>query len=219
MVRRALLAVKLLTLLSLLALSTAPRLEAGDDLAGQVARLQEQVLSLQKAMAVLLDRLRGGEVEVQHLRLRVDELEAYVEQLKAAFRLVAPSTHGDSPQTARPQVSDGRVDAMEILSEGRSQHFAYRIVSGAIRGLPSRSRLELAVSLSDAGGIVQRTFTTTSKVVAENEVLWLEGRITLSTDGDKDNWFRNLLGRDGRPDREKYSKIVVTFLVLNVLPP
>lgn len=194
------------------------RSEAAPDIASQIAKLEEQVAGLQREVTALKEAQARAEQGAESVRLRVGAVEAFSRRVEGAFAQVA-RPEGVAPGGAVPTVPDGRVDAFELRREGQAEAIHLKVVSGLISGLGKPARLELAISIGDSGGIVRKVYTATSVVVANATVVWIESTLAISTDGNEDNWFRNLIGKDGRPDREKISKLVVTFRVLRVLSP
>jgi hypothetical protein len=209
----------LLGLLGAAAFRVAPARGAEPDLATRIAHLEEQAAALQGTVGALRESVGRSTTDAENLRLRMTTVEGYLQALQGAFASLAPTPGTAGPATGAPGIPDGRVDQLEFLQDGRNEYVGLRVVSGRIAGLPKRSRLELAVSLTDADGLVRKTFEATSEVVESGEVVWLETRVMLSTDGDQDKWFRELAGRDGKPDRTRVRNLVVKFQVLSVLPP
>jgi hypothetical protein len=207
---------------ALAALAFRPQAARGaePDLGVRVARVEEQAAQLQSAVATLKDTLARHATDAENLRLRMNTVEGYLQSLQQAFATLVPGSAPATPTAGAPVVPDGRVDQLEFLRDARNtEYVGLRLVSGRIANLPKRSRLELAVSITDADGLVRKTFEATSPVVESGEVVWLETRVELSTDGDQDKWFRELAGRDGKPDRTRVRNLVVKFQILSVLPP
>lgn len=210
----------LIGLLGAAALRVEPARGAEPDLGTRLAHVEELAAQLQSAVAQAKDTLAKNTSDVEHLRLRMTTVEGYLQSLQGAFATLVPNAPAPAPTAGAPVVPDGRIDTLEFLRDARNtEYVGLRLVSGRIANLPKRSRLELAVSITDADGLVRKTFEATSPVVETGEVVWLDTRVELSTDGDQDKWFRELAGRDGKPDRTRVRNLVVKFQILSVLPP
>jgi hypothetical protein len=209
----------LLGAIGLLALRPAPARGAEPDLGARVASLEQLTAVLQATVGELREAHARHASEAESLRLRVSTVEGYLQAVQAAFATLVPSGPATPPSGALPVVPDGRVDQMRLVREGRDDVILLRVVSGRVRGLAQRGRFELAVSLTDADGLVRKTYTATTGVVDRDEVVWLNDKITLSSDRDEDDWFRDLFRGDPGERERRVRNLVVKFQVLTVLPP
>jgi hypothetical protein len=200
-------------------LRVPPARGAEPDLAARVATLEQHVAALQTTVGQLRDAHTRSASEAENLRLRMNAVEGYLLALQAAFAALAPNPGSPPPATGVPVVPDGRVDQMVLVREGRDDVIRLRVVSDRVKGLSQRGRFELAVSVTDADGLVRKTFTATTGVVDRDEVVWLNEKFTLSSDRDEDNWFRDLFRGDAAERERRIRNLVVKFQLLTVLPP
>lgn len=213
-------AIVLLALL-LAALALSPSSIAGPD-------LSERVLQLEQQVANLTTRLTSVQALVEeHARLlarsegRVADLESYLAQLRSAFAGLAPD--GAAPgqagaPSATVQVERGRADVLRLVRRGHEDFLLYDLLSGQIRNLPDRARLELEIQLCDKTGAARKTFTLSeTEVVQTGQVVHVVGELKLSTLGTEDTWVREIAAA-AEADRRALSEVIITFRVRKVLP-